>query len=76
MNNHEIIRIENKQGGESLLYSHDDGFTRYKVIITAELKWECYINESRCFKRGTHELIAKLSGFNLNDMESANYFGT
>ena len=66
MNQSEVIKIKN---GESikLLYSHDNGFTRYCVEIIGN-NYLTRINESHCFKTGTHEKMAKHNRFNLNEM--------
>ncbi|AFN39168.1 hypothetical protein F485_gp278 [Aeromonas phage CC2] len=54
-----IVRETNH--GKDLIYSHDDGFTRHVVQIY-DGGYACYLNESRCFKRKTHELMMTQCG--------------
>jgi hypothetical protein len=72
MKTSEITRVDGKAGAYKLIYSHDGGFTRYVVAIMGN-EYFCLINESACFKRGTHEKMVKLFGANLNDMECATF---
>lgn len=67
MNDSEIVCVEGKNGAYRLLYTHDDGFTRHVVEIEPD-GYSCLINEQRCFTRGTHERMEKLSGVNLNEL--------
>lgn len=69
MNIGEIKKIE-RRGATKFLYSHDDGFTRHVVEIYPEGNYLCRINESPCFRRGTHDKMAKLNGYDLANMES------
>lgn len=66
MNKSEVVKIVK---GESvkLLYSHDNGFTRYCIEVNGN-EYLTRRNEHPCFKTGTHEKMAKHKGFNLNEM--------
>jgi hypothetical protein len=50
-----------------LFYSHDDSITRYVVELT-DHGYRCRLNEVPCFKRRTHELMAKVYGVDLNEL--------
>lgn len=67
MNSSEVQRIE-RPDTTLLLYSHDDSFTRHVVEI-GNNQYQCRINEEPCFRRGTHDRMAKLHGFDLTTME-------
>lgn len=69
MNIGEVKRVD-KRGATALLYSHDDGFTRHVVEIYPNGSHLCRINESPCFRRGTHDHMARAHGFDLTDMPS------
>ena len=68
MNISEVIRID-RQDAIALLYSHDDGFTRHVVEIYPSGQYICRINEAPCFRRGTHDRMARLHGFELTRLE-------
>jgi aspartate oxidase len=68
MNLSEVTRID-RQGAIALLYSHDDGFTRHVVEIYPSGQYICRINEVPCFRRGTHDRMARLHGFELTQLE-------
>lgn len=68
MNISEVTRID-RQGVIALLYSHDDGFTRHVVEIYPSGQYICRINEVPCFRRGTHDWMARLHGFELVRLE-------
>lgn len=68
MNKDQVIRVEGRCGTFRLLYSHDDGFTRYCVEILND-GYVCRLNESAVFDRGTHHKMAKLHGIDLNSMD-------
>lgn len=72
MNKEQVIRVEGKSGAYKLLYSHDDGFTRFVVEILPG-GYVCRLNESCVFRRGTHEKMALLHGVNLNDLDCQTY---
>ena len=71
MNQLEVIKI-NKNKSITLLYSHDNGFTRYSIEIIGN-NYLTRMNESPCFKTGTHEKMAKHKGFNLNEMSCVTF---
>ena len=66
MNKSEVIKII-KGNSVTLLYSHDDGFTRYCVEVNGN-EYLTRRNEYPCFKTGTHEKMARHNGFDLNRM--------
>lgn len=65
MTKESVIRVEGKNGAFKLLYSHDDGYTRHVVEFLPD-GYCCRLNEIACFKRGTHEKMARLHGIDLN----------
>lgn len=69
MNRAEVKRLD-RYGVTVLLYSHDDGFTRHVVEIQGS-RYIARLNEVHCFKRRTHEDMARIHGFNLNTMKPA-----
>lgn len=69
MNTSDVKMIE-RNGAQVLLYSHDDGFTRHVVEISPEGRYRCLLNESPCFRRGTHDRMARLHGLELANMTS------
>lgn len=68
MNIYDVHKI-NRNGLTILLYSHDDSFTRHVVEFDQDGYYLCRINEQPCFRRGTHDRMAKLHGFDLNQMD-------
>ncbi|UYD59185.1 hypothetical protein HPMBJEAJ_00070 [Aeromonas phage avDM6] len=64
---HGVIVRETKHG-KDIVYSHDNGFTRYVVQI-CDGGYACYINESRCFKRKTHDLMMSNCGIDYKEIE-------
>lgn len=61
------IKVE-RADRTTLLYSHDDGFTRYAIDIK-DGRYSCLLNESPCFRRGTHDHMARAHGINLCQLE-------
>ncbi|MGF6440218.1 hypothetical protein [Paraburkholderia youngii] len=68
INASQVKRVQ-RTGSVSLLYSHDLGFTRHVVEIFENGTYICHLNESPCFRRGTHEVMARLHGYDLTEME-------
>jgi len=68
MNYSDIIKIDGKAGAFKLLYSHNDGFTRHVVAICGS-EYFCLLNEVPCFRRSTHEKMAKLHCVDLASLE-------
>lgn len=67
MNKESVTRVDGKQDTFKLLYSHDEGYTRHVVEVLPD-GYVCRINEIACFKRGTHEWMARLHGISLNTL--------
>lgn len=68
----EVMRVDRPRS-VTLLYSHDDGFTRHAVEIFEDGTYHCRLNESVCFRRGTHEHMAKLHGYTLTELKERMY---
>jgi hypothetical protein len=64
----EVIRLEGRAGAYSLLYSHDDGFTRHVVEVLPD-GYVTRINEVPCMRRGTHDHMASAHGLTLSAMD-------
>lgn len=64
MNADQIIVVI-KPGKTTLLYSHDDSRTRHAVDLIDGNAYACRLNEIPCFRRGTHERMARLHGDDL-----------
>lgn len=69
MNIADVKKIE-RRGATMLLYSHDKGFTRHVVEVYPNGHYLCRINESPCFRRGTHDRMARTQGLELTTMPS------
>lgn len=69
MNVSEVKRIE-RAGSTVLLYSHDGDFTRHAVEIFENGTYQSRLNEVVCFRRGTHDDMAKLHGYMLAEMKA------
>lgn len=72
MNTKDVIRHE-KKDGFSLLYSHDGDFTRHRIDFYSDGTFACLINEQMCFRRGTHDAMAKVLCIDLLSMNPAPY---
>lgn len=72
MNTSDVIKQARKDGF-SLLHSHDDGFTRHRIDFYSDGTFACLINEQMCFRRGTHDAMAKVHGIDLLLMNPAPY---
>jgi hypothetical protein len=66
MNTNDVKQVI-QNGITKLLYSTDDSFTRY-VVELMDNSYRCRLNEVPCFKRGTHERMAKAHGVDLNEL--------
>ncbi|MFP3801947.1 hypothetical protein [Paraburkholderia sp. SIMBA_027] len=69
MNVSEVKRTE-RAGSTVLSYSHDGDFTRHAVEIFENGTYQSRLNEVVCFRRGTHDDMAKLHGYMLAEMEA------
>lgn len=68
--NRTTVKLIERNGYSSLLYSHDDSITRHVVEIHHDHSYLCRINEVRCFRRGTHDKMARVYGFELSAMNA------
>lgn len=71
MNQSEVVKMIRGKS-VTLLYSHDNGFTRYSIEINGN-EYLTRRNEHPCFKTGTHEKMARHKGFDLNGMSCVTF---
>ena len=70
MNTSDVIK-QAKKDGFSLLYSHDGDFTRHRIDFYSDGTFACLITEQRCFRRGTHDAMAKVHDIDLLSLKPA-----
>lgn len=72
MNADQIIVVISP-GKTTLLYSHDASVTRYAVDLFDGDAYACRLNEVPCFRRGTHDRMARLHGDDLTTRQCATF---